>query len=362
MKGSKITFIVVILVVLIVIGLFLLREVEDEQPMKEALAVESFIKSQLYKADGLIKTDLLDESTIYLSESIGLWMEYLIDKNDSTEFAKQFQTLSNHFLSEQSLIPWRIENETQAEANAVIDDLRIMKALLVAGEKWNDKKYTQLAADVGKSIAQFNIVDDYFIDHVNLQNNMPGDFLTLSYLDADAITMLYEHGWISEEQYERNRDLLINAPISSNGFFPKTYYPTDNHYEFDDEVNLIDQYYVGYHRAKWGGDVSELVQFTKDALREHDDILYGRFSNTTGEPVVTYEGASVYGLAILMCMEGQEIELANQLYSLMKEHQVLEESSPYNGGYMDLNTLKTHSFDNLIPLIAERRGMDENIF
>ncbi len=354
---------ILILLILMVVALFSIFQKDDyDQTVKESLAAEMFIKDHLYDSEGLIKTDLLSQSDVYLSESTGLWMEYLVYKNDRDEFNKQFQTLSKHFIAENSLIPWRIVENRQAEANALIDDLRIAKALFQAGEAWNEKKFNRLAEDISVSIEQYNMLGDHFIDHVDIKHHVNGDYLTLSYLDPEAIDILYEKELLSASQYNTNRNVLLNAPTSSTGFFPKTYYPEGNRYEFDQEVNLIDQYYVGYHRALWGGEVGALVQFTKESLSRHRGVLYGRLSNKSGKPTVDYEGASVYGLAILMCLEVKEYDLARQLYTEMKKFQVTDESSDYNGGYVDPDTLKTHSFDNLIPLIAERRGLDEGIY
>ncbi|MFD2043762.1 glycosyl hydrolase family 8 [Ornithinibacillus salinisoli] len=351
-----------LLFIIIFIGVKNLEFKSNENTVKETLLAESFVKNHLYEKNGLIKTDLLNQSDIYLSESIGLWMEYLVEKNDRYEFHKQYNVLKDYFMKDSTLIPWRIEGEKLAPANALLDDLRIAKALSKAGEIWHTAIYTKTAKKIGEAIVQYNMQSNGFINHADIKSKQKGDILTLSYIDPDALHFMYEEKILTANQYDLNLDTLLEAPLSKSGFFPETYYHLENSYTYNSEVNLIDQYYIGYHRALGGGDVSALVQFTKDALTEYDGVLYGRFSDETKDPVVDYEGASVYALAILMCLEVEENALAIQLNDRMKDLQVADESEEYGGGYISLNNLDTHAFDNLLPLLAERRGIDEGVF
>lgn len=76
-----------------------------------------------------------EQQDIYLSESLGLWMEYLVAKNDAIQFKKQISILHNYFLTRDTLVVWKIYGNQKAPANAFIDDLRIIGTLYTAGEK-----------------------------------------------------------------------------------------------------------------------------------------------------------------------------------------------------------------------------------
>jgi len=351
-----------ILVGILSLFIFLtLMDGADEHHIKEPLSTEAFVKNHLYDQQGFIKTDLKEQSNVYLSESIGLWMAYLVEKGDKQEFHKQTKVLLDHYMKDGHLIPWRIVDGQHANTNALIDDLRIVGALFKAAEKWEMSQYKELAKKMSDDLATHNMDDQTFINHADIYTYFKGDFLTLSYLDPIAIKYMLDENIISEQQFHLNRDILVNAPLSKNGFFPLTYDPAERTYAFESEVNLIDQYYIGYYRVLWGGDVSSLVQFTKDSLDRFDGVLYGRFFESSKEPSVGYEGASVYALAILMCLEVEEFGLADRLFDQMKQLQISHPESEYDGGYMDLNSLDTHAFDNLLPLIAERKTIDANV-
>lgn len=356
---KKILFIVA--TIIIFSTLFTIMTNSDQLTQKEDLIAEHFIKNYLYEENGLIKTDLVEESNIFLSESLGLWMAYLVEKQDTDEFNQQYNILKDYFIQDNYLISWRIVGSENAKSNALIDDLRIINALNKASEKWNTSKYHQLAKSIAENVVRYNMTNGVFINHVDIESKYQGDFLTLSYLNPEAIRFMREEKLLTDEQYQKNREILIDAPVSEHGFFPLTYYPQDDLYEFASEVNLIDQYYIGYYRALWGGDVSSLVRFTEETLETYDNILFGRFSAESKEPIVDYEGPSIYALAILMCLEIEEYELVHTLMDSMKSLQILDSSEDFYGGFIDINSLDTHAFDNLLPLIAERKALDDGI-
>ncbi|MGE7544677.1 glycosyl hydrolase family 8 [Sporosarcina newyorkensis] len=351
-------FIVIIVASLGIYGVWIPVESRDSSKPKENLAAEQFIQKYLVKGDGRIQTDLLDQKDIYLSETVGLWMDYLLEKNDNAQFRDTVDTLKKYFLTKHYLVAWELRGNEKAPANAFIDDLRIMAALYRAGEKWNHPVYTKLAENMEASLLRYQTRNRWFVDHIDLESKYQGDTITLSYIIPDGFEQMQS---LPEEWKSQTKQLLVGAPASSRGFYPKSYNTLSDKFSFDTEVNLIDQFYVGYHRAQWNGDVEPLLKFAKSAFAK-EGKLYGRYSLNSGEPVVAFEAAAVYALAILMCLELGEHDFARQLYHSMKEMQQLDEGLPYYGGYTDVYSEDTHTFDNLLALLAERKGIDETIF
>ena len=73
----------------------------------------------------------------------------------------------------------------------------------------------------------------------------------------------------------------------------------------------------------------------------------------TKEPTVDYESPAIYGFLILYALEIEENDLAQAIYSRVKEFQIVDQDSEYYGGY-SITDGNTHIFDNLIPLLAEQ--------
>ena len=95
---------VMIFVSLAICGAWVLLESKESRKPKEALAAEKFIQKYLMKEDGRMQTDLLDQKDTYLSETVGLWMDYLLEKNDYAQFHDTVDMLRNYFFTEDYLI------------------------------------------------------------------------------------------------------------------------------------------------------------------------------------------------------------------------------------------------------------------
>ncbi|MBK3494633.1 hypothetical protein JFL43_07145 [Viridibacillus sp. YIM B01967] len=320
---------------------------------------EAFTQSYLIEKDGRIRTNLTDRADNYLSESIGLWMQYLVERDSNRQFHNQVEVLNHYFLTKDNLVTWELNGNVKASVNAAIDDLRIVDALFEAGEKWENPAYTELAKRIGKRLVDVQMKNKLMVDYVDLKSKQQSNEVTLSYIIPSGFEQLKSAGLLNEDVYEANRNLLIQAPISKNGLYPKYYNVEKATYHYDEEINLIDQLYVGYHLAEWQENPDKLLQFLKTDFQKNDGKLFGRYHAETLEATVNYESSSVYALAILLCLERRsDGEFAQQLYERMLALQQSNEEQEYYGGYIDLETKETHAFDNLLPLIAERKGLD----
>jgi hypothetical protein len=341
---------------------FLPEPDKEHQYTKEPLPTEKFIQKYLVDEHGRIQTNITSQKEVYLSESLGLWMQYLVANDDRQQFDQHVEVMEKYFLSKDYLVTWKLDGDKKAPANAFIDDLRIIEALYSAGEGWNHARYTKMAEKMTDKLVRYQTSNSLMVDFVELESKNKGENLTLSYIIPAGFNHMDQAGILPEKTYESTKKVLLNALHSEIGFYPKNYNVPNGAYSYDDEVNLIDQFYVGYHRAQWQGDVEPLLAFAKKAFEESGGKLYGRYDGSTGKPVVQYEAASVYALAILMCLELEEKDFAKDLYSQMKTLQQTDEESPYFGGYIDVDTKETHSFDNLLALLAERKVLDEKDF
>ena len=145
----------------------------DEKNMpkaKETLRAEAFIQKNLLEEDGRMRTNITNRQDEYLSETVGLWMDYLIAKNDWAGFDEQVKMMETYFLTKERLVVWELKGNEKAPANAFIDDLRIVNALYTAGEQWNYPTYTKLADKMSKSLVRYQTSEDLMVDYINLEN------------------------------------------------------------------------------------------------------------------------------------------------------------------------------------------------
>lgn len=337
--------------ILIVVSAFITLLIGCEtkpQPSESTSITAKFVERQFIK-EGAIQTDITANKNVYLSESLGLWMHYLLLTNQQKKFDEQVKIIKSKFLLEHGLISWQIATNEVSQTNALIDDFRIITALYEATQLWGENHYEQLANQIGSSLVKHQLVNSYFVDFYD--GATANDFITLSYIDPIALKHLLTHNQITIDQYETNIQLISKLPLQ-NGWFPQRYQVKTNQFEYETTVNLIDQYYIGYHIALIGGTVDNLVHFTEQQMAKEGKLV-GRVDAITLEKQVNYESPAVYALAYLMMKQLDEESLAGQLLGKMHALQISDASSEFYGGYIDANTYETHFFDNVLPVLAE---------
>ncbi|WP_243388492.1 hypothetical protein [Bacillus kexueae] len=351
----------IILIIFLAIGFQYFLPLHPQEPKRFDSTIlaptEHFVFRNLLTEKTMIRTDLQDRQDEYLSESLGLWMLYLVEKNDPETFSHSFLVLNEYFINDKSLVNWKIEGTNNFQTNALIDDLRIIEALYKAGMLWGNKEYINKANEMAKSVAKYNRYHNHWTDYYDMYES--GNFLTLSYLSPQALKLMKSHGIIHEDWFAETKQFLSSLP-TEGPFFPKRYTVDDHSYHFDEEINLIDQVYLAYHLENFQINTETFFYWLKNEFYKHK-LLYGRYNRLTEQPSATFESPSIYALTILYSIERGETAFATDVYDRMMRLQVKNPNSPYYGGYMDFSTNNTHAFDNLLPLYAERKLINENI-
>lgn len=242
--------------------------------------VQQLVDSHYVNDEGVIHAYPDDEKSEYLSESIGLYMQYLLQINDEQQFRKQVKILKDRFLvtvDGQSFVPWRLY-ET-AKVNALIDDIRIASVLESASETFDDPAFEVLAEQIRSSIESQQHQDGIAVDYYDWSYGLAGKRLTLSYLidDLTVNTNSFNMLKTGEEKI----------------FFPEYYDFEEKRYMASDEVHMIDQLLIAINRFDQGVPSPEFDRWLK-AEWEEKGMLAGRFDRKTGLPTVEYESLAVY--------------------------------------------------------------------
>lgn len=320
---------------------------------------EQFISTFMTNPNGTLSTSLKkstygnDQRTgrQALTESLGLWMMYALEKENHEQFEESYQVLLEWFLEEDGFLHWKIEQdgETAVTTNALVDDLRIYHMLIKAYYLWKEEKYYTIADQIGAFLGSHLINNSYFVDFYDESNGSLSPSLTLSYIDEETLRLLNNAGHIPSESYQVMRGMLNNLPLK-NGFYPMTYHIQDQQFVFPDEMNMVDQLLVSLNQK---GKKDELLTFIKQEM-DARNVIYGRYDLSTKEPLVTYESPAVYGLIIMKAEQIGDDELAKKAYQRMIQFRTNQ--FRYTGAY-SIHQGNTHIFDNLIPLIAiEKMG------
>ncbi|HWR39911.1 MAG TPA: glycosyl hydrolase [Patescibacteria group bacterium] len=319
---------------------------------------ELFILNHMQNANGSLATYLNDTPQVgpdvvhgreALSESLGLWMQYSLDSRNRELFDRSWELLNQHFLSRDGYVYWKLAPDGQQEVttNALIDDLRIMNALLTATDLWGTSNWDQTAKKIGQTLVLHTVNSGYLVDFYDSKYRNSSNTITLSYLNPRDLQKLTTLGLWHPSDYERHIALLRDYPHEGI-FFPKSFHVPTATYRYDANVNMIDQLLVALHRQYAGYPSPEFYQFLRSEYYQHGQI-YGEYNRTTQTSDTYYESIPVYALTILYALEQKDLRFAMDIYK--RQLTFRSKADTYTGGYL-LNG-QAHIFDNLFPLLAE---------
>ncbi|SIS42470.1 glycosyl hydrolase family 8 [Salimicrobium flavidum] len=340
-------------VVLIFFSIFFLRAFNGNSTNEDTYR---FIDQNLRNSNGTFATYMQEDTEEdadevqgkeALSETVGLWMEYALTAGKQELFEEAYQQLNQFFLDQDGFIYWKLSKEGEYEEyiNALIDDVRIIKALWAAHERWGDDKYRETADNIGKAVGENNVYESVMIDFYDKSIGYSSDFLTTSYLGVEDLDFLLEKEYITPEVHGESFKVLQNLP-KKNGFYPKTYMVERDELKYDAKINMIDQLIVALNSP---GESKELTSFIEEEVNTRG-TLHGIYSLNTKEPLVDYESPAIYGLLISYAIKFDNEELAMKTYDRLIEFR--ENGGEYKGGYSVGEDENTHIFDNLLPMIA----------
>lgn len=322
------------------------------------LKTETFIAAYMTNPNGTLATYLADNPGTSpdmahgreaLSEALGLWLLYAVEKDDKDLFEKHYTVLKQYFVTPQGFVYWKLTPAGIAEVstNALVDDLRIVDSLLAADRKWGNAEWKETALTIGRFLASHLVKNGMLVDFFDQKFNNSPDTLTLSYLDLPSLDRLGTAGILPASVLQQAY-LVIGQSPSDGVFYPKSYDVRTRQYQYDSTVNLIDQLLVALQLRHSGMPSSNLIAFLKQEFAQKG-MINGTYDRQFRLAKGAFESPAVYALLIIYCIETGDRQFAVSLYERMAAFR--QTSGTYQGGYVSGSN--THIFDNLYPQIAE---------
>ena len=146
---------------------------DNFNPPEEKMLFD-FIEKDLSKSGYGIYTNYIDKSSegditkgySVLSESEGLMMLYSVNSNNKELFDEHFDIVKEMRLKNE-LISWRKEGDKNSPSSATIDELRIIKALLLASNGWNSFYYKFYAINIANSLLKHAEENKTLVDYID---------------------------------------------------------------------------------------------------------------------------------------------------------------------------------------------------
>lgn len=323
-----------------------------------AKATAEFVTKYMMDGDGGIHSSYVPGSQVninseVLSESQGLGLLYAVSVKDKELFDKILGYIKA-FLWKEGLAAWRMEEGKTDSVNALIDDLRIYRALVGAEELWGG-----YASDVrlcGEALLERAVYDGKYVDFYDFQNRIYASRFTLCYGDMQAMQLLVERTGDSdaEKAYEKTLELLERGQISNEFPLYYSWYNYDKEQYEKDDLNTAEAMMTLLHLARQGKLKNNTIEWLRAQMA--GEGLKMRYS-VEGEVVSGYnqESTAVYAILVMIADEIEDDVLRAQALKKMEAMHIINTEFPYNGAYGMEDGSGITSFDQLMPMLAYRK-------
>jgi hypothetical protein len=312
---------------------------------EERAALEGFIGKHFID-NGFMRTNLIEteqgelaSGEDFLSESAGLLMFYYLRGDERQKFDAQVDILTTYFWNKNRLIKWRIRRGLkQKTVNSTIDDLRIVKALMMAAERWDRKDYKSIAKKLSVQLLKHCVTENT----LKAYDSPNSPKAPLVYYDFQAMQLMGEYDKKWRKLATINMENILSRRIKRLPLYEANRFAKDN--AFPTVENLM----IMMHLSEVGIKDPQSIRWLKEQLKRKG--LFGSYS-IEGAPLNSVESPAIYAIAAIIARLNRDEELYYLAAERLKKMQNMEHNE-YYGGFIDLKRLSAFSFDQLFSLLA----------
>lgn len=287
-----------------------------------------------------------------LSESSGIWLEYLVYEGKYSEF-RNFYKMTKKTFDQGSQFSYLYDPSTgkKANVNATIDDLRIIKALQMYYEATGNTKYRFEAAKrfsllKGNVIKKGRITDFYDIKLKKASTDSSlayYDFLTLRHFESTSR---------KEKKYYRQQLKMVQRGYLGDAFplYASSYSWHDGAYS-DKNLNTSEVLETILHLSEVGKCKQATLNWLAKQVNEKK--LYNGYS-INGGIVDKEQSSGSYALAAMIFAQNKDKKMYERTIKIMWESQVKDKKSPIYGALGVKKQREAYSFNNLLGLLSTK--------
>jgi len=324
---------------------------------QEVVNLEQFITSKLTGENGVytnfIETDQSAEAASgheVLSESASLRMLAAVRSGQQERFTEQWK-LAKQTFDINSGFSYRYSPKQQKlyPLNAAVDDLRMIRALYEAGEKFGDERYTAEADKYGERFYNYNIKDGKLYDFYDMEYSSTNTFVTLCYINLGTLRKLSISSQFSKKLTNDMNVILENGYLSDEFPFYETRFNYETGKYSSENINTVESLLSILALAEVDQQKSTSIDFIKQQVEA--GTLYGQYSRE-GKPLNDIRSTAIYAITAMIGAEIGDESLYHKSIERMNEFRVTDVGSPLYGGFGDVASGQAYSFDNLMALLA----------
>lgn len=339
-----------------------LEELLEQARYGHAKQQLAFLEKNMMNEEGGVYTAYLDspgeppKEHDVLSESMGLLMRCAVRLEDRALFDRCWNYVSERMLRG-GVCAWYVaEDGSQGTSNALLDDLRIARALYEAQTKWGG--YVQPLEALAAGLLSRNLYEGQLSAFYDFRQERTGGSISLTYCDFGALDALAQ----VRPEYGPLREALLQTV--QGGFIGKQfplYYAAFDYQSgaySGDSLNTAEALLTVYHLSEIGQAREETLQWLKENLQAGTLAARYRVDGSAVEGY-QYDSTAVFAITALIGQSTGDGELYRLAREKMEQYWLRDRAHPLYGAFSQkADGSDIQSFDQLLPLTVYCNSQD----
>lgn len=284
-----------------------------------------------------------------LSESSGMWLEYLVYNHRYKEFRQFYKATKKTFdLKTQFSYRYTPSKHKKFSVNATLDDLRIIKALQMYSEKTGNKKYQKEAATRFAMLKRNTMSRGKIASFYDTDTKKQSSESALAYYDF-SVLKYFENTKQDRKMYRQQLAVVQNGYLGDAFPLYASNYNWQNKSYSNDDLNTSEAMETFLHLSQ----IDKLKKVSLNWLERQveNNTLYNVYS-VNGSIVNRSHSAGSYAVAAMVFANEHDEKMYKKAMKLVWKYQVLDKDSDIYGGIGIEHQNEAYSYNNLTTLLA----------
>lgn len=285
-----------------------------------------------------------------LSESSGLWLQYLVYSHQYKQFRQFYkQTKKTFDQGEQFSYRYTPSKKKQFNVNATLDDLRIIKALQMYADLTKNQSYHKEAVQRFTKLQKNTMSEGKIASFYDIKAHKASTEGSLAYYDLATLKYFESSSTQNKKMYQKQLSVVKSGFLGDA--FPL--YASSYNWQAEDysqaDLNTSEALETVLHLA----EIGKVKEVTLNWLKRQVDnnSLYNTYS-VNGSVVSKGHSAGSYALAAEIFALNKNPRMYHKAMKLVWKYQIQDKSSPMYGAIGIERKKEAYSYNNLMTLLA----------
>ncbi|MDF2888261.1 MAG: glycosyl hydrolase [Lacrimispora sp.] len=283
-----------------------------------------------------------------LSETQGVMLEYALLRKDQQLFEKILSYITG-VMHVNGLTGWKVNGDKPSEVNSLLDDLRILGALISANNLWSG--YDQRITDYSQEIGNYGLHNRNYVDFYDSEYKKYADRFTLCYGDLQVMSQMSARDERFREPYESAKNLILCGKISKEFPLYYSWYDYSKNSYASDDLNTAEAMVTLLHLAEAGLLPDDAMDWLKTQMDAGGVKARYKTDGTVAENY-NYDSTAVYALIAMIAEIRGDKQLQGKALKKMEKMRIMDTAYPYYGAFGMEDGSGITSFDQIMAMLA----------